>query len=478
MSSPPAKPRWSSRMGNVMRRTSSVLAISRPTTPSIASDRDADAMSLNGGRTSGEGVKPQTPAALPALSPPEPSKVTTSPSPIAESPMREAEATKAEVVGPSPLAQGTEEASKQEEAPVTADEVQTSPTGYIPPPLLDSTIGNPGAFTDDPDELPQPDVARDPYATPPHRVDEVDTDAEVKTEDTHAEEHQRSVEPVEAEAPRHEDDIFAPSLKATSSYFDKPIVESLKDSDSVHQHSQSHEHADHPSPAAVEAVQQNASVIDEQEEEAEYGHGAAAEYYKGDSGSAAAKEVEDTKPAPVPEMSYELPAYSGQEVWGGVGASHEDDKHAFAQQLERQYREDTGMGAAPDPLPIAMPSPSRGADDHGLHGFHEEHGYGIEHHQQEHREESRAPSVRAMPYADPFADPVAPRITVSHSDAPHVYSHTQMPSAEISEQHHQMPLETHEDAHGAIVMPLPAFHEVAGRRSAGGFSTQVERETD
>lgn len=42
-----------------------------------------------------------------------------------------------------------------------------SPVGYVPPPLIDSTLGNPGAFTDWIDEgLPQPVVISDPYMLP------------------------------------------------------------------------------------------------------------------------------------------------------------------------------------------------------------------------------------------------------------------------------------------------------------------------
>jgi hypothetical protein len=40
-------------------------------------------------------------------------------------------------------------------------------TGYIPPPVIDSTAGNPGAFTNLTDELPQPVIAQDPHAVAP-----------------------------------------------------------------------------------------------------------------------------------------------------------------------------------------------------------------------------------------------------------------------------------------------------------------------
>jgi hypothetical protein len=72
-----------------------------------------------------------------------------------------------EALGSSPLGQVL---SPAQDLPVigaapTAEE-QTSPTGYVPPPVLDSTAGNPGAFTDDPDILPQPQTVIDPYAVP------------------------------------------------------------------------------------------------------------------------------------------------------------------------------------------------------------------------------------------------------------------------------------------------------------------------
>ena len=152
MSTPSPKPKWAARMGSVMRRTSSVLTISRPS--SAASERDTDNVSLS---SSTKGRASST-----VTSPPPP--VVTTPSPIAESPLREAAAEAQESVGPSPLAQ-----------PITSSEVVTStlppaveetqsPTGYIPPPVIDSTVGNPGAYTDVTDDLPQPGTAQDPQA--------------------------------------------------------------------------------------------------------------------------------------------------------------------------------------------------------------------------------------------------------------------------------------------------------------------------
>lgn len=67
------------------------------------------------------------------------------------------EAAETQPPGPSPLMQEARTASPE---PMDA----TSPVGYVPPPLVDSSIGNPGAFTDQMDEeLPQPVVVSDPY---------------------------------------------------------------------------------------------------------------------------------------------------------------------------------------------------------------------------------------------------------------------------------------------------------------------------
>jgi len=153
---PPSKggSKWSARMGTALRRSSTLLAISRPSTPgNVGSDKDSDTRSLRRS-TSGNSLGASQ-AAIPAVS---------SPSPIAESPAREAAAMQ-EALGPSPLALSS---STDQPTTVTAPTVeeQTSPTGYVPPPVLDSTVGNPGAFTDDPDILPQTQTVIDPYAAP------------------------------------------------------------------------------------------------------------------------------------------------------------------------------------------------------------------------------------------------------------------------------------------------------------------------
>ncbi len=142
-------------MGGALRRTSTLLSIARPPTP----DRDSETKSLKRS-TSGTSLGDAAAAAA--------TIAVASPSPIAESPAREAAAIQSEALGPSPLAQQTnsEDAAKpaDDDSAQPAVEEQTSPTGYVPPPLVDSSAGNPGAFTDDLEELPQTHVVRDPYA--------------------------------------------------------------------------------------------------------------------------------------------------------------------------------------------------------------------------------------------------------------------------------------------------------------------------
>ena len=201
MATPPGTPptksggsKWSARMGGALRRTATVLTAVRPATPA----EDSDNRSL---KRSSSGASLSSTAAAQAVAP-----AVISTSPIAESPAREAAAMEQEILGPSPLARQTtaEEMTTMPEsdqaAPLPAVEEQTSPTGYVPPPLIDSSAGNPGAFTDDPDKLPQPKTVVDPHIVP-----------EVPTQ------------PTEATAPEPEE----PNL------LDKPMAESTKSVESL-----------------------------------------------------------------------------------------------------------------------------------------------------------------------------------------------------------------------------------------------------
>jgi hypothetical protein len=158
-------------MGGAVRRASSVLVATRPSTPSIASDKEADAASIKGAAASPQ-PSVLSPPAPPALSPPESSRTqqSTAPSPIAESPAREAAASEEESipVGPSPLAQESAVVAEPEVPSIVPESSPASPQGYTPPPLLDSHAAGlgPGAFTDEPDELPQSQVIVDPSREP------------------------------------------------------------------------------------------------------------------------------------------------------------------------------------------------------------------------------------------------------------------------------------------------------------------------
>ena len=134
--------------------------------------------------------------------------------------------------------------------PPPVEETQ-SPTGYIPPPVIDSTVGNPGAFTDVTDDLPQPDIAQDPQAVAPH----------VKPATLNA------PEPAEPEAVLTEALVDEPT-----SYFVEPMSESIKDFEPV-------DHADN-TPEFREVVHGNPDVIFPEPHHEK--NGEAADYYRGD----------------------------------------------------------------------------------------------------------------------------------------------------------------------------------------------------
>ncbi|KAF8967511.1 hypothetical protein BDZ97DRAFT_1755936 [Flammula alnicola] len=512
---PPGTPRpaskWASRMGAAMRRSSTILSIARPSTPA-SGERDSDSSSLRR-------VSSRDSLTAPTVVTPPPTQLVSVPTPIAESPAREAEATQQETVGPSPLAQQTVVATQPSESTIAASpepvqpavateqERATSPIGYVPPPVIDSSVGNPGAFTDDPEALPQPDVVKDPYAAsntgpppppaeeqtttsaefvPPPVVDssagnpgafteepatlpqpEVvqDPDAAINTAppppaEAHAvEEHVVEEHVVEAREEPVTAAIEAPVLEQTVSYFDKPMAESMLDFDPT----------EHVPTEFVEAADANTSIAapapipEVKPQEPDYEQGEAASYYRGEPSMPIAEPhqpaadeyrgehqsepaARETGQMPAPAFgttvmpSYDLPEYMSPDIWGG--ASHNQKPHNVwasssvpprEQEEQRQY-----VGSLPIPIPVPVGEPSG-------------NGHGSLH--------SRASSFK-MPNPhpeiteDPFADPVPPIIAITQSEAP------QMPQPEVSEQHSQIPIETHEDARGAIVMPLPAFHEV------------------
>lgn len=203
-----AKQRWG-LMGNVVRRASTLVAISRPGTPSSQEARDSDSVSLTKQKVDTTPLVPPSTSGVPV-------------SPINESPAREAASVEAAaIVGPSPLAQDASVINPgTTQAP---EEPQTSPIGYIPPPLVDYTIGNPGAFTDDTDSLPQTAIAVDPFAT--------------------------IQKPADGPATEPADLTESPVNEESTSYFDRPNVESIKS-------------IEEPNPAFAEAVDQNIAITE------------------------------------------------------------------------------------------------------------------------------------------------------------------------------------------------------------------------
>ena len=289
MSTPPTTPslpgatpksRWG-RMGGVMRRASTVLAIanSRPGTPSLEKDSDSASLKRASSRTDLNAAGQQS-QSQPRRSNSSSNLVLSAdapslkgiPTPIAESPAREEQAAREQVVGPSPLAQPQQPAAPEVQAPPAVAEdtpasgasdtpavitVETkpeepaqptesipSPTGYIPPPTIDSTAGNPGAFTDDPEALPQPVAVVDPYAADAakgrNNSAKVDEAKEAQQEVIVEAAEKQVQEPTEETKtgatnevlPEQADSAFKTQIvpmEPSASYFDKPLVESLLD---------------------------------------------------------------------------------------------------------------------------------------------------------------------------------------------------------------------------------------------------------
>ena len=357
--SPSPKTRWS----RLVRRTSTVLSISRPRTPSISSDRDVDALSLSGSIIKGGPLK------APTVPP------TTNPSPIAESPIKEAAAIAQEVVGTSPLAQTASSSEEVPPKPTTLSPVSElqSPTGYIPPPVLDSTLGNPGAFTDGLVELPQPEIVKDPYtvaavepstAEPatvhvPEPVAAVEPHVEPTTvapvtvqreviEDLHVVAAVETHVPALVDAPepvtvvpestrQYEPESEGTHTEEHTVYFDKPFAESVEDFEPT-------DHIDHTT-VLTKAVDKNVTAA---LPEPDYGNGEAAEYYRGPvvptSTSRAVDENVVKTVLPKPKVEAEV-------------VDHNNQKHVIAvtttTERERRQEETTkSIISMPVPVPI------------------------------------------------------------------------------------------------------------------------------
>ncbi|PPQ65741.1 hypothetical protein CVT24_011774 [Panaeolus cyanescens] len=181
------------------------------------------------------------------------------PSPIAESPAREWEATGSGIKGesgnggatsgPSPLAKSSSAVPTEPEVsqPAPAQEMGR-PVDNTAPPLVDSTAGNHGAFKDplEDDELPTSGPIRDPFSSSPPAPPVpqiIDTPAPQITE---------SPAPL-FNVPAH---VTAPPVEHSDSYFGKPMVESMKGISTDDLHNQS-------TPAPIPVPPQFARAVDE-----------------------------------------------------------------------------------------------------------------------------------------------------------------------------------------------------------------------
>ena len=280
-------------MGSVMRRTSSVLTISRP--GSVSSERETDNSSVSGSTRGRKDSIINTRAPLPVVTPS-----------ITESPLPEAAAAEArETVGPSPLAKPIASSEVVPPAlPPPVEEIQSP----IPLPVIDSTVGNPGAFTD---ELPQLNIAQAVAPVEPPHVEPVPLSAP---------------EPAEPEAITTEAQVDEPI-----SYFGGPIAESIKDFEPV-------DEVDNAAAEFSEAVHDENAAPEPQHHEQQNGEAAAAESYRGEVVPTTGEVVPENADVVLPEPNL------------GQGEEHRDDDDdvvPVAAEPERQEE--------PEPVPVPVP---------------------------------------------------------------------------------------------------------------------------
>ncbi|KAJ3716402.1 hypothetical protein C8R42DRAFT_193084 [Lentinula raphanica] len=222
-----------SRMGTAMRRTSSVLAFSRPSTPGASPKQSQGA----GGRARSSSVttsesdtssvsRPSVDTSAPTIPPISTPSAIQMPSPIAESPAREAAATADEIreelrelkepkAGPTPLTQVVTAPSAQalEEAPSQAP----SSTG----PALIGSANEPHVFTEEPDEM----------SLRAHTIESSKESAPIEKQT------QNVPAPVAPAGPSVSEVSPAPGLETAPSYFEipphPPSESSLSDSKSL-----------------------------------------------------------------------------------------------------------------------------------------------------------------------------------------------------------------------------------------------------
>jgi hypothetical protein len=208
-SSPPSKKNRWSRVGTVMRRSSTAFSIPgiRASSPSPSEpERDSDSTSIKG-TSKPSSLKTST------LAPPLGNNGTT-PSPIAESPAREAAALAPEPVGPSPLAD--------------TDVITSSPEPNLLEPIINEIPPTPAtpaapkqpALASEDEVVPAAEEAQVPSG-PPAEVEEQGPTPSIHVEDAPAQEG-----PVEAVASAFEDAPAresAPSIASGASGVVQPV---------------------------------------------------------------------------------------------------------------------------------------------------------------------------------------------------------------------------------------------------------------
>ncbi|KAJ3983697.1 hypothetical protein F5890DRAFT_150722 [Lentinula detonsa] len=219
-----------SRMGTAMRRTSSILALSRPSTPGAPSQgtvgraRSSSVATSNSDTSSAS--RPSVDTSAPTIPPISTPSAIMMPSPIAESPAREAAATADEIreelrepkAGPTPLAQVVTASTDSGTPAETVEAPSNSESTGLP--ILGSA-NEPHILTEEPDEMSL-------------RAHTIESSRESAPNETQIQDAPARVASASASASEVSP---APVLEAAPSYFEIPAhppSESLSDSESLH----------------------------------------------------------------------------------------------------------------------------------------------------------------------------------------------------------------------------------------------------
>ncbi|KAJ8698975.1 hypothetical protein PTI98_005621 [Pleurotus ostreatus] len=445
-----------SRMGAAVRRSSTLLSISRPGTPSRASS-EGDNNSLHRIDTGASSSPPpqsnlsegRTSLEAPPVHTAEQSHV---PSPIAESPAREAAASEEEAaskapVGPSPLAQSAVTAGS---TPPVEDEVAKPESEYVPPSILPSSAAaGPGAFTDEPEDMstmtneqkvaePTAPTAHEPLLAP-----EADTPV-LHKEDDHIEEAIGTDDtPIILPAAEPPLSIVDESKAGSSSYFALPITAERSTTEAPVAIPLD------PSPDPERDIHNIHSPMMEE---------IAADVHENPWG---APRDPATAYMPMP-----VPAHEGngrvtrpssrssmrQPTQGRLTAKSSRASlaiHTDAPAEEKHVK----IVNTPIVVDIGSRAPSTNGDVHTpIRTYVESPTEGRR--SRSVSVSSKAPSETAE---DPFADP------------PHMPQAAVMPNPYVAEQPRVLPAESHNDVFGTLVMPLPAVHEVIPNQSTNSL---------